>query len=258
VSASVLEEVMEGGSLRAIMDALRPDFVVIGEATNLNLNRGGRGRAEIHIEAIGRPAHSSSPHLGLNAIHEMVKIITSIERLPLPADPVLGPAQLVLTDIISEPYPAYSVIAGRCRVTYDRRLLPGETPESVLGAITALRELQPIHFTAALAQGEHCTHTGAVLRGPKFFPAWLFAEDHPFIQTALRGLAAAGLTPALGAYRFCTNAAYSAGTARVPTVGFGPAAEGDAHVVNERLELAALARAAQGYHGLAAAALGAL
>jgi len=45
VSATVMEEVFEGGSLRAVMDALRPDFVVIGEATELNLNRGGRGRA---------------------------------------------------------------------------------------------------------------------------------------------------------------------------------------------------------------------
>ena len=32
-------------------------------------------------------------------------------------------------------------------------------------------------------------------------------------------------TRQFGAYRFCTNAAYSAGTAGVPTVGFGPGRE---------------------------------
>lgn len=258
VSASVLEEVMEGGSLRAIMDAVRPDWVVIGEATELNLNRGGRGRAEIHLETIGRPAHSSSPHLGLNAVHEMIKIIAAVERLPLGSDPLMGPALLALTDIVSDPYPAYSVIASRCRVTYDRRLLPGETAEGVLGAMTALPELQGIRFTAELAQGEHQTHTGAVLRGPKFFPAWVYPEEHPFVQGALRGLHAAGFDPQLGAYRFCTNAAYSAGVAGVPTVGFGPGAEGDAHVADERVEIAALRRAAEGYHAIALAALGAL
>ncbi|CAG0946937.1 hypothetical protein ANRL1_03457 [Anaerolineae bacterium] len=47
-------------------------------------------------------------------------------------------ALMVLTDIISDPYPGYSVIPSRCRVTYDRRLLPGETIESVLGALPAL------------------------------------------------------------------------------------------------------------------------
>ena len=39
----------------------------------------------------------------------------------------LGDAVMALTDIISEPYPGYSVIPSRCRVTYDRRLLAGET-----------------------------------------------------------------------------------------------------------------------------------
>ena len=46
-----MEEVLEGVALRKVMDAFPPDFVVIGEATDLNLARGGRGRAEIHLEA---------------------------------------------------------------------------------------------------------------------------------------------------------------------------------------------------------------
>lgn len=250
VSATVMEEVMEGGSLKAVMDALQPGYVIIGESTQLNLNRGGRGRAEIHLETIGRPAHSSSPHLGVNAVHGMLPIIQGVEALPLGQDPLMGPALLALTDIISDPYPAYSVTPSRCRVTYDRRLLPGETPDGVLAAIRGLRPGNAVEFRAVLAEGEHTTYTGTVLRGPKFFPAWVFAEEHPFVQAALAGLRSAGLDPRLGAYRFCTNAAYSAGLAGVPTVGFGPAAEGDAHVVDERLELASLHKAAEGYKGI--------
>ncbi len=127
VSTTVMEEVMEGISLAAVMEQVRPDFVVIGEASDFNLNRGGRGRAEIQVETLGRPAHSSSPHLGLNAVHEMVKVIQAIEQIDLPYHPLLGPAIMALTDIISDPYPGHSVIPSRCRVTYDRRLLPGET-----------------------------------------------------------------------------------------------------------------------------------
>jgi acetylornithine deacetylase/succinyl-diaminopimelate desuccinylase-like protein len=41
VSATVMEEVMEGASLRMVMEAVTPDYVVIGEATDLNLNRDG-------------------------------------------------------------------------------------------------------------------------------------------------------------------------------------------------------------------------
>lgn len=241
VSATVLEEVMEGVSLGAVMDAVKPDFVVIGEATELNLNRGGRGRAEIHLETIGKPAHSSSPQLGINAVHLMLQAVNEIEQMPVVHDELLGDALMVLTDIISDPYPGYSVIPARCRVTYDRRLLPGETPKSVLGAL-------PVK--AKIAEGEHATYTGATLRGAKFFPAWVFSEEHPLVQNAVRGLRASGLNPRIGAYRFCTNAAYSAGIARVPTVGFGPASEGDAHVVDERIAIDDLVKAGLGYRGI--------
>lgn len=51
----------------------------------------------------------------------------------------------------------------------------------------------------------------------------------------------------LRTYRFCTNGAYSAGQAGVPSIGFGPAAEGDAHGVDERLAITDLLAAAAGY-----------
>jgi len=256
VSASVLEEVYEGGALKTVMDAVHPDFVVIGEASNLNLVHGGRGRAEIHIETIGKPSHSSSPHLGVNAVHLMMKVIEAVEKIQLGEHPLLGPAILALTDIISEPYPGYSVIPSRCKVTYDRRLLPGETAEEVLGVIQSLPALKDVPFKVVIAQGEHRAYTGATLTCSKFFPAWELDARHPFVQTALKGLHNAGLSPQLSAYRFCTNAAYSMGQAGVPTIGFGPGTEADAHVVDERLSLEALERAAEGYRGIIQAVLG--
>ncbi len=256
VSATVMEENLEGAALQAVMTALRPDYVVIGEATDLNLNRGGRGRAEIHLETIGRPAHSSTPHLGRNAVLDMLRVIAAVERLPLASDPLLGPAIMALTDIISDPYPAYSVIPSRCRVTYDRRLLVGETEQEVLEAITGLPELAGVDLRVTIAQGEHTTYTGARLCGAKFLPAWAFDRAHPFVQTALAGLRRAGLNPSVGAYRFCTNAAYSAGVAGVPTVGFGPGREEDAHVVDERIAIADVLAAERGYRGIIEAVLG--
>jgi len=256
VSASTLEEVLEGVTLRTIMDDVQPDFVVIGEATELNLNRGGRGRAEVHLATVGRPAHSSSPHLGRNAVLDMMKVIAAIETLELPTEPLMGPAIMALTDIISEPYPGYSVIPSLCRVTYDRRLLPGETPADVLAAITEHPTVQGLPLQARIAQGEHVAYTSATLRADKFFPAWIFPETHPLVIRALAGLHATGLQPVISAYRFCTNGAYSAGIAGVPTVGFGPAKESDAHVVDERLLLSDLFAAAQGYQGIIEAVLG--
>lgn len=250
VSASVMEEVYEGGALKTVMDVIKPDYVVIGESSNLNLVHGGRGRAEIHIETIGKPSHSSSPQLGINAVHLMMKVIEQVERIKLGEHPLLGPAILALTDIISEPYPGYSVIPSRCKATYDRRLLPNETVEDVLGAIKSLPELKDIPFNAIIAQGEHLSYTGKTLTCTKFFPAWELDKNHPFVKSSLKGIRASGLDPQLSAYRFCTNAAYSIGAAGVPTIGFGPGTEADAHVVDERLSLDSLEKVALGYIGI--------
>jgi putative selenium metabolism hydrolase len=256
VSASVLEEVFEGGTLKTVMQVIKPDYVVIGESSNLNLVHGGRGRAEIHLETIGKPSHSSSPQLGVNAVHLMMKVIEQVEKIELNQHPLLGPAILALTDIISEPYPGYSVIPSRCKATYDRRLLIGETAENVLNEIKSLPNLEGISLNAVVAQAEHQTYTGKTLACTKFFPAWEMDADHPFVQTALRGLSKSGLAPQLSAYQFCTNAAYSVGTAGVPTIGFGPGKEADAHVVDERLSLESLEKVALGYIGIIQTVLG--
>ena len=168
--------------------------------------------------------------------------------MSLASDPLLGDAIMALTDIISDPYPGYSVIPSCCRVTYDRRLLAGETIQTVLTQLQTLPTLENITIT--IAQGGHQTYKGATLSGPKFFPAWKFPADHPFVQKSLAGLQQAGLTPQLSAYSFCTNGAYSAGHANVPTIGFGPSQEGLAHITDEYIEIDQLWSAARGYQAI--------
>lgn len=255
ISASTLEEVLEGVALQAVMDATRPDFVVIGESTDLNLSRGGRGRAEVHLTTVGRPSHSSAPHLGRNAVLDMMRVIAAVEAIELPQDDFMGPAIFALTDIVSDPYPGHSVIPSLCHVTYDRRLLPGESADQVLAAITRRPELQDITLRAEIGVGRYLAYTGAELVCEKFFPAWLLPEQDPFVSTALAALNAGGIPARTSAYRFCTNAAYSAGRAGVPTIGFGPATEASAHVIDEYLRLDDLQAAARGYQAIIQAVL---
>lgn len=250
VSATVMEEVLEGRALQTVMEEICPDTVVIGEATGFRLNHGGRGRAEVLLESSGRSAHSSSPQAGLCAVHEMIRVILALDAMPVPAHPLVGQGLMVLTDILSDPYPGRSVLPNRCRATYDRRLLPGETAQGVLDEIRARPELEGVRFTAQITAAAEKTPTGLTLEMDKFLPAWLLDAGHPFVQAALRGLRAAGFDPALGAYQFCTNAAYSAGVAGVPTVGFGPCQETDAHTADEFIAVEDLRLAARGYLGI--------
>ncbi|MGI9862091.1 YgeY family selenium metabolism-linked hydrolase [Moorella naiadis] len=261
VVGTVYEECFEGVAAREVFQAVRPDYVILGEASELKIKRGQRGRAEIVITTRGRPAHSSNPGAGNNAVYQMVEVISRLRRLEPPVHPVLGQGIMELTDIISSPYPGASVVPDGCRVTFDRRLLVGETRASVLAPIKGV--LQEVAATypgfqgeASFALGEGKCYTGDTITSERFYPAWLLPDDHELVQQARRGLAAAGLEPALSHYSFCTNGSFYAGEAGVPTIGFGPSREDQAHVVDEYIELEQLWAAAAGYYALAGAILG--
>ncbi len=255
VSGVVHEECFEGIAARTITERIHPDCVVIGESSELNLNRGQRGRAEIVVETFGKPAHSANPRAGINAVYKMAALIREIAKLAAPMHPILGEGILELTDIKSSPYPGASVVPDYCRATYDRRLLVGETRESVLqpllSLIDELKARDPqfdatVHFAAGI---EHC-YTGAEIRGERFFPGWVFDQEVDFVQTALAGLRSVGLQPEITQYSFCTNGSHYAGEAGIPTVGFGPSRENLAHTIDEYIEVDQLLQAAEGYYGI--------
>ena len=256
VSASVGEELIEGAALRHVMQSIHPDFVVIGEASELHLVRTGRGRAEVVVETHGRPSHASTPDRGLNAVHVMRDVIAEIEALPMPTDPFVGGGVMCLTDLISVPYPAHSVVPSGCRATYERRLLPGETQATLFGEMReACTRAGAADTTLHLATTDYQSYTGIRWDEPKWYAPWQTDESHVLVQQALGGLRAARLDSSMRSYQFCTNAAYSAGAAGVPTIGFGPSSEHHAHVCDEYLEVSQLTGAAAGYRAIAEAML---
>ncbi len=251
VSASVGEELIEGAAMRTVMQRFGGDFVIIGEASQLDLVRAGRGRAEFVISTHGRPAHAASPELGDNAVHRMRAVIEEIERLPMPRDEFVGPGIMCLTDIISIPHPAHSVVPSGCRATYERRTVPGETQEQLVQELReACERAGEPDSDVDFALTDYTSYTGVHWERPKWFAPWQLQEDHPVVQAAARGLRSVGLEPAMKSYQFCTNAAYSAGYAGIPTVGFGPGREDQAHVIDEHLEVSQLLAAAHGYRGI--------
>ena len=256
VCGGVHEECFEGVASEELGKRWRPDCVIIGEASSLNLKRGQRGRAEVVLETTGKSAHSSNPEVGLNAVKTMVELLAAIERDFVPREQeVLGKGILELTDIISSPYPGASVVPERCRVTFDRRLLVGETDKEVLGQIQAIIDAESkrkpnIQAEVSLAVGSETCYTGERIEAQRYAPAWLFPEDNWFVHAAWVGLIAAGLRPEMSHFAFCTNGSYYAGKAGIPTVGFGGSLESLAHVVDEYIEVDQLCRACEGYHGI--------
>ncbi|VVE75014.1 M20/M25/M40 family metallo-hydrolase [Pandoraea sputorum] len=65
VSASVMEEVVEGFALAPVLDRCSPAAVVICEPSKLQIKSGQKGRMEILLTFEGTPAHAASPECGV-------------------------------------------------------------------------------------------------------------------------------------------------------------------------------------------------
>ena len=248
----VQEECFEGVCAKEVAKRVKPDLVVIGEASEGNLKLSQRGRAEIVLETFGVPCHSANPEKGVNAATAMCALIHEIMKLPATRDPrMVGDGILVLTDIKSEPYPGASVVPHYCRATFDRRLLVGETRESVLAPIEAIIEerkrLDPtLQAKVSYPMGSAVCATGERVEAERFFAPWWFPADERVLRVKA-AMEERGLAPEITGYSFCTNGSYYAGEAGIPTFGFGPSRENLAHTVDEHIALKDLYDAVDGY-----------
>ena len=252
VAGVVYEELYEGVSARKISEFVQPDYVIIGEASNLNLKIGQRGRAEIVLETIGKPAHSANPEKGVNAVKKMMKLLAALEDYVPEEQPELGKGIMELTDIISAPYPGASVVPERCIATLDRRLLVGDTPESVLKPIQEhidrLAAADPDFKAKVYLRSETKTcYTGNEIYAERFFPGWYFDRNSDFVQKSFAALQTLGRNPVITTYSFCTNGSHYAGEKGIKTLGFGPSLESLAHTVDEYVLIDQLNGSADGY-----------
>lgn len=252
VAGVVHEECFEGVAARSISKLVKPDYVIIGEASNLNIKIGQRGRAEIVVETFGKPAHSANPEKGINAVYKMAEVIEEILKLEPASHPVLGKGILELTDIKSSPYPGASVVPEYCRATYDRRLLTGETKESVLKPLQELCEKMEaedpqLKVKVSYATGKETCYTGNEITGERFFPGWLYDEKESFVQDVYQELTSNGYQPEITQYNFCTNGSHYAGEAGIKTLGIGPSRENLAHTVGEYIEIDQLTKVTDCY-----------
>jgi putative selenium metabolism hydrolase len=250
LSAVVFEELFEGVAARNISELINPDYVIIGEASDLKIMRGQRGRAEIVVETEGISAHSSNPAQGKNAVYDMLKLVEEIKKLEVIEDEFLGKAIMEVTDIKSSPYPGSSVIPNKCRVTYDRRLLLGESRENVLAPIKQLIDDLGLQAKAFFAVESKRCWTGNKIEAERFFPAWEINAEQKLVQAAVKGLSSTGLEAELAHYSFCTNGSHYAGEKSIPTIGFGPSKESLAHTADEYIELDQLYQAVRAYYSL--------
>ncbi|MBC8448665.1 MAG: YgeY family selenium metabolism-linked hydrolase [Chloroflexi bacterium] len=256
----VQEEPSEGLAMRVLVEeaGLRPDFVVLGEPTNLEVSRGQRGRMEMQITVRGRSAHASAPEQGENALHAAARLIFGIELLApsLLSDPVLGRGTIAVTQVETVAC-SRNAIPDRAHMIIDRRLTLGETEARALNEIQQIINREGAKAKVAVSEYDVASYTGYRCHCRESYPAWLMPEDHPLLRAAVRASERAiGRRPRLTTWAFSTDGVYTLGQASIPTVGFGPGEERFAHTAEEQIRLADVIKAAKVYAQLAVEVLG--
>jgi acetylornithine deacetylase len=134
VSGSVDEEFRKAGARAIAQSGVKYAAAVVGEPTDLELVVAHKGSIRWQIEVIGRPSHTSKPHLGVNAITGMAKVVTALQahnaELAGRAHPLVGPPTLTVSLI--EGGLEVTTVPPLCRIWVDRRLIPGERPKQAV------------------------------------------------------------------------------------------------------------------------------
>lgn len=249
VSATVMEETIEGLGLEDVLAQYQPQSVVICEPSELAVMKGQKGRMELMLTVQGKSAHASNPEVGINSMMLAAKALLSIEALAPPSHPILGEGILVPTDIITSPYPSISAVPEKTFVRFDRRTLPGETEEGVIEEISqAVRASGVTDFTLAVVESPFETYTGISYTRGVSLPPWSISEDAPLFQAMYRGAQRVlGREPTVSAWKCCTNGSESAGKRNIPTIGMGPGSIAQAHITDEYISVQEIVDVAEIY-----------
>ncbi len=258
--SSVLEEDCDGYPLMHLVEkeGIRPDAVILGEPTDLDVYRGHRGRMGVTITTRGVSAHGAHCERGVNAVYALAPIIADVEALNerLPTDPFLGKGTVTVSwvDCTS---PSFNAVPDGARIVLDRRLTAGETPERALEELRSLPHIGDAEVELLVWEGR--SWRGLAGRQEQVFPTWVLPAEHPLVgATADCAAAALGRRPAISRWTFSTNGVATMGRLGIPTVGFAPGQEALAHTTEERVAVADLDRATAAYALMPAAVAAAM
>jgi acetylornithine deacetylase len=236
ILTAVVDEEYASIGTASIIKRWTADAAIVTEPTGLNLCIAHRGFVWLDVETAGIAAHGSRPHLGVDAIAKMGKVLVELEALDQalranPTHPLLHSGSLHASLISGgqelSSYPAH------CHLGVERRTIPGETPAIVEGQIQAILD----RCAAGDPQFKGTVRT-TLVRDP-----FEIDEDAPIVRLLHEKIRSElGHEPTIYGDTPWMDTAILA-QASIPAVIFGPTGAG-AHAVEEWVDLTSVAQCA--------------
>jgi putative selenium metabolism hydrolase len=249
------EEAGEGLAFRDLCEEfdLKPDYVILGEPSKMQIARGQRGKLECLIETSGVCAHTSVPETGDSAAYKLARSVLAVEafdaaqrqRYGTAPDNVLKRTTAAVTSLQSWPQ-SKSFVPNRAVAHVTARLALGENLATLSARLADDPNWPEAKIIPVVYRGR--SYKGRESEWSSEHAAWETASDSDFfraLETA--ALCIMGRKPEHKIWPFSTDGVYSAGMAGIPTLGIGPGHEEMAHKIDEWVEEAQLMQALQLY-----------
>jgi acetylornithine deacetylase len=232
--ALVADEEHASSGTEEVLQSFTADAAIVTEPSHLEVTLAHKGFAWFDVEIAGRAAHGSRPDLGIDAIAKAGHFLVALEELGQrlahgPAHPLLGTGTVHASVIHGGEEP--STYPAHCRLTLERRTVPGENADSVEQELTAVLD----HLAATVPDFGY-----RLTRGLHREP--FEADPESLIVRTLTHHAEAvlGRPPVVRAEPYWTDCALL-DRAGIPCLLFGVDGEG-AHAATEYVDLASLDR----------------
>jgi putative selenium metabolism hydrolase len=251
MTAVVLEE-RGGWGTEHVVKKIKSDYAILGEATNNELRIGHRGRMELMVRFMGRSVHASAPARGANPHYAMARFLTKLPEMRMVSDSTFGHSTVAPTLVRSD-QTSGNVTPGELCLMLDWRNIPNETTEQILAKVQKVLDANPepgVRARVSLNQSRLQTYTGLAESRDVTHPGYALSADHPLVTAARAALQSALEREVdLGSWLFATDGGHLM-TAGIPTIGFGPGDENEAHTIHDRVAVAQLREATVGYLAL--------
>ncbi len=218
-------------------EGIRGNAALVGEPTDLQPVIAQKGALWLRISTLGKSVHGSRPHLGVNAIEKMMKLMERLNSIPLEKEnPLLGKATLSIGTI--QGGTKINIVPDRCEIEVDRRMLPGENREEVLremkGILDSLQSQDPF-FRYRMEEIDFAE------------PSAVNPEEE-IVKMGVEAIQEVmGKKPLLRAFSGFTDSRFYVNQCHIPTLIFGPGGVDQSHTTDESVEVDALVHAAHIY-----------
>ena len=210
---------------------------VSSEPTDFYIENAQRGLRWFEVKISGAACHAGRPHVGHNAVEHSSKVIEALKSIEFSI------YNGIFEDHVKQPSLSVTIISGgrqtnvipeECILTLDRRMLPGETEDSITAEIqNALDGIETEGFTTELT---------LISKG---WDPFITEESDPVVTTIDKAFRkVTGTEPKYRGKGGCTDASHIF-HAGIPVVIMGPGPANESHTADEKVEIVRLGQSVE-------------